>query len=223
MMKSLLCPGLLETGVVREGVMAVRDGLVNLYVIEGSEGLLCVDAGWRTSVVARGFSELGLSARDVAAVLVTHLHWDHARCLRMFPDAEVFVSEHERPAVDLRSNCARRPFRKVTDGQMVMAAGLGVKVIGTPGHTHGSVSYLVEDRLLFTGDTLRLWHGKVRPFPSCFNKDRISLNKSIGRLSQIKGVECLLTAHNGVSCDVEDAFSPWLGSTNDSSVEDLGV
>jgi hydroxyacylglutathione hydrolase len=43
--------------------------------------------------------------------------------------------------------------RPVSHGDDRVAAGLSVRVMHTPGHTRGSVSYLIED-LVFTGDTL---------------------------------------------------------------------
>ena len=87
MIRKWLFPGLLDTGPVAERLAVVRDGMVNFYVVEAPDGLVCVDAGWRASAVARGFAKLGLAESDVVAVFLTHMHWDHARGCRAFPRA----------------------------------------------------------------------------------------------------------------------------------------
>lgn len=45
-------------------------------------------------------------------------------------------------------------FRPLSDGDTIDLGHTGVRVAHTPGHTEGSVTYLVEDRLAFTGDFL---------------------------------------------------------------------
>ena len=45
MIRQWLLPGLLETGAIGDGVWAIRDGVVNLFIVKGPAGLLCLDAG----------------------------------------------------------------------------------------------------------------------------------------------------------------------------------
>lgn len=89
-------------------------------------------------------AELGLTLRWT---LETHLHADHvtaASALR-----ERFGSRSIVHAAG-GAACADRP---VADGDVVQVGELEMKVMYTPGHTLGDVSYLVDDRLL-TGDAL---------------------------------------------------------------------
>jgi glyoxylase-like metal-dependent hydrolase (beta-lactamase superfamily II) len=185
--------------------MAVRDGPVNLYVVRAPDGPICIDAGWRRQQAARGFRELGLRTPDVRAVFLTHTHRDHAGCLSLFPEADVYVSTHEAHS----RTVAGQRVHAVADGQVVTAAGCRVKALEVPGHTAGSLAFIVEGSMLFTGDTLSLKGGLVRPFPFCFNRNNRVLARSIRRLAAIDGLACLLTAHNGVSHDPVHAFSRW--------------
>jgi len=209
MIGKLLLPGLLDTGRVCDRLVAVRDGLMDFYVVEAPAGLICIDAGWCATRILRAFRALGLAAQDVAAVLLTHLHWDHARCWALYPDAQVFVGECEVPSPFARQAETPRPWVRVRGGRTIAVAGLPVEVIDTPGHTAGSLSYVVDGRLLFTGDTLRLQRGRVLPFLSCLNQDNGALANSIRKLSGIDGVERLLTAHSGTARDLARAFSLW--------------
>jgi glyoxylase-like metal-dependent hydrolase (beta-lactamase superfamily II) len=222
MIRRLFCPGLLDTGPVCDGLMAIRDGMVNFYVIKAPVGLVCIDTGSRPSCAARGFEMLGLNTADVTAVLLTHLHWDHARCLQLFPEAEVLVGARETPPFLMRRWIRGRHLEHLEGDQTLSLGGLTVRVIDTPGHTPGSVSYVISENMLFTGDALRLKRGKVVPFLSCFNQDGRTHNESIRRLAEIEGLECLLTAHTGVSRDIDGAFSSWHGSGTDSSEVGVG-
>lgn len=206
MIGKLFCPDLLHSGPIDDRLWAIQDGLVNFYVVEAPEGLICFDIGWRQSSVKRGFESQGLDIRNVTAVFVTHMHWDHARCLRMFPGTRVFCGAHESASVFMKRWMAKHPFERIRDDQTVAVAGLSVHAVDTPGHTQGSVSYVVEGRWLFTGDTCRIQSGRVFPFPAWFNRDETALGESIQKLAQIEGVECLLTSHSGICRNVADAF-----------------
>lgn len=216
MIASFLYPGLLNTGPVNGRLLVVRDGPVNFYIIKGRTGLLCVDTGWRPAQVLRGFAALGLNIRDVRMVLVTHLHWDHARCLPLFPDAEKLAGQGETPSFIIKSRVSRMSLQRVRDGQVIDADGLAVSVIGTPGHTSGSVSYLVDGCLLFTGDTLLLKDGRALPYPAWLNRDNQALEQSMNKLAGIQQAESLLTAHSGMSRNCENAFSKWRTSAGNS-------
>jgi len=92
------------------------------------------------------------SAGAVALVLVTHRHADHtAGSARL----------HELTAAPVRAldpaHChgGGRPLR---GGETIEAAGVGVEVLATPGHTADSVSFVVsapgEAPVVLTGDTV---------------------------------------------------------------------
>jgi glyoxylase-like metal-dependent hydrolase (beta-lactamase superfamily II) len=94
--------------------------------------------------------DLGL-VRDLGlrlvAVLDTHVHADHvtgAGTLRDRMQAKTYVSAQGGAL------CADV---LVADGDVVRVGALAIRVLATPGHTNGCVSYHVLDRV-FTGDTL---------------------------------------------------------------------
>lgn len=88
--------------------------------------------------------ELGLK---LAWVLETHLHADHisaADSLREWTGAQV--------AVGMGSGI-RGANRLLCDGDSIECGGFALKVLATPGHTPGCISFHWSDRL-FTGDSL---------------------------------------------------------------------
>lgn len=100
----------------------------------------------------------------VECVLLTHGHFDHTGgCAALQAQgAKIGCSETEKPLATGEGSLAAyfgaslAPFRvdfTFRDGETLDLCGLRFRVIATPGHTAGSVSFLCGDTL-FTGDTL---------------------------------------------------------------------
>lgn len=208
--RRLFMPSLLNTGPLCQEVLAVRDGPVNFYVVRGTNGLCCFDTGWRAAQVLRSFDALGLDVADVVAVFLTHLHWDHARCHVLYRNARIYVGARESSGLfSMKPGRSAQSWVLVQEGELISVTGRRVRVLATPGHTVGSVSYLVDDRQLFTGDALRLRRDEVITFWPRLIGDRQAMTRSIQKLAQLQNVERLLTAHTGATTEVASAFRRW--------------
>ncbi len=87
-------------------------------------------------------------AGDVQAVLLTHHHLDHAEGARAFAERVGCGVRALDPALRLGSE-------GLADGEVVAVGDLEIRVIGTPGHTADSLSFLVpEEGAVLTGDTV---------------------------------------------------------------------
>lgn len=105
---------------------------------------------------------------DIKGVFITHSHFDHIygvnKLLELFPGCGVYASEYGRKG--LYSEKLNYSFYHETpmtflgkevivlaDGDAVeLFPGVSLKVLATPGHDPGCLSYSVEDHL-FTGDS----------------------------------------------------------------------
>jgi glyoxylase-like metal-dependent hydrolase (beta-lactamase superfamily II) len=86
----------------------------------------------------------------VAQVLLTHGHPDHAEGARRFGELVGAPVRALDPTLRLGSE-------GLADGDVVAAAGLEIRVLGTPGHTSDSLCFLIEDDgdpAVLTGDTV---------------------------------------------------------------------
>jgi hydroxyacylglutathione hydrolase len=92
-----------------------------------------------------------IAAEDLTLshVLLTHHHFDHvaelARVRERHPDAEVLA--HHLEEVGGRTGT-------IEPGQRILAGGLELEALHTPGHTAGMLSFVVDGSEVFTGDTL---------------------------------------------------------------------
>ena len=87
-------------------------------------------------------------AGDVAQVLLTHGHLDHSEAARSFA---------ERMGCGVRALDPRHRLGEegLGDGDVVSVDGLEIHVVGTPGHTSDSLSFVLpQERAVLTGDTV---------------------------------------------------------------------
>ena len=138
---------------------------VNTYFLVNEETLECViiDSGENYKKIQQTINENGFNLK---AVFLTHAHFDHAGNAKKLQDdgAKIYVGEKDFNKLLNDQNLASdfgRKFEYLTadfklyDGQEIDIIGIKIKVISTPGHTDGSLTFLVDD-MLFTGDTLFL-------------------------------------------------------------------
>ena len=88
----------------------------------------------------------------VALVLLTHRHHDHAAGARRFAELAGAPVRALDPSLVLGSEA-------LGDGDVVAAAGCELRVVGTPGHTSDSLSFLLDGPgadgpAVLTGDTI---------------------------------------------------------------------
>lgn len=87
---------------------------------------------------------------QITSVFDTHIHADHlsrSRQLAQISNAMLFLPAQERVAF---------PFTAIRDGNTLATNTMQLTAGRTPGHTGESTCYLLNNRVLFTGDTLFL-------------------------------------------------------------------
>lgn len=157
-------------------------GIIATALIHGVDGVAIVDPGPTTAlpVLERALRERGFGWSDVRAILLTHIHLDHAGAtgsiLALAPQATVYV--HERGAAHLidPSKLLASASRLYLDdmarlwgdvlpvpaahvqtlgaSNQLTIAGHEIAVAWTPGHAWHHVSYfLPASGIAFVGDT----------------------------------------------------------------------
>jgi glyoxylase-like metal-dependent hydrolase (beta-lactamase superfamily II)/rhodanese-related sulfurtransferase len=121
-------------------------GCLSYLVASGSEAVV-VDASIDPDVYIEAARSRGWTIRYV---IDTHVHADHLSRSRALA---------ERAGVPLLLPDQRRvsfPFEPLSDGAEIRFGSSTLRALHTPGHTFESMSYLIDDRWLLTGDTLFL-------------------------------------------------------------------
>lgn len=164
---------------IAAGVHQVSKG-VNAFIIDGDEGVVLVDTGLpkRHGPILDGLSAIGRKPGDIAAIVITHGHADHAggaAVLKRESGAEVVASGSDAPVIRgerpapappvldfpvLRGLARLFPAAEgvpvdhaVSEGELSLVPDL--TVVPTPGHTVGHISLLLDRHggVMFAGDS----------------------------------------------------------------------
>lgn len=157
---------------------------------------------------------------DLQYILLTHGHFDHiggVRDIKKEYGCKVVISSVDAPMLSsgkasLAAFCGAEqndtePDITVQDGDEIGVGTLKIKVLSTPGHTSGSVCYVVGDAL-FSGDTLFYCSCGRTDFPTGSSDDMI---KSLKKLASLDGNYKVYTGHNQLSdLDFERKNNPYM-------------
>ncbi|HZV03894.1 MAG TPA: MBL fold metallo-hydrolase [Gemmataceae bacterium] len=149
-----------------------------VYLVETSQGLVLIDSGLeaKANLVRKQISDLNFDVNQLRAIFLTHVHADHslgAEYLRSLTGATVYAGRGDEDP--LRSGEPREAFFsiysmpdhpthpttvdvKLTGDETIEFGETRIKVLATPGHTTGSICYLLERpglSALFTGDVVQ--------------------------------------------------------------------
>lgn len=158
---------------------------VNCSIVEKDGEVFVVDPGADGDEILRR-----LQGRPLAAILLTHGHFDHIGGVpalqAAFPDCPVYVGERDIPVLTHPLNQNPPDYPPIKKPALLKAAPaelFGGKVLPTPGHTPGGVCYFFpETSVLFSGDTL--FRGSVgrTDFPG---GDMAALRRSLTTLAAL--------------------------------------
>jgi glyoxylase-like metal-dependent hydrolase (beta-lactamase superfamily II) len=137
----------------------------NCYIVwdEGIKIAAIIDPGEDGKDIINKVDELEL---DVKYILATHGHFDHVGAvaqLKKLIDVEFLAHKDDFFFIEDGENAARRwgfiidqppkPDRFIEDGDIIKLGNYELKVLHTPGHSPGGVSFL-HNNMVFCGDTL---------------------------------------------------------------------
>ncbi|HWA26179.1 MAG TPA: MBL fold metallo-hydrolase [Lacunisphaera sp.] len=201
-------------------LIRIKGAISNCYLLRGKRPVL-IDTGAPGDLkrILAGLKGAGVAPRDLALILLTHGHSDHAGCaaeLRRRTGAQIALHAGDLPLVQAGRNGViavqdwiGRVIRPLVDeefeafepdlvfkeGIALEPYGLRGRVLPTPGHTAGSISVVLANGEALIGDTLRgslVWPNRAREHYFC-NDPELN-HRSLVRLAR----EGLLRCHPGV-------------------------
>ncbi len=195
-----LSGGLAGWGQVLSPKTLARDGATVLQVEKVGKGCLSyvIGSGGEALVVdpvypAEKYIEIARGkGLEITKVIDTHQHADHvsaARDLAGLAGAALYMSRYEQ--YDFESS-------RIGDGDVIPVGESSVRAVHTPGHTPGSLSLLLDEKYLFTGDVLFV-DGIGRPdLRDRAREFAASLYDTLhGKLLVLPGDTRILPAHRG--------------------------
>ena len=164
----------------------------NCYIASGEDFAFAVDPADADKEMLEYASSL--CDKPNKAILLTHCHIDHILGLTRLHEiwrCPIIIGEGDmegimNPAYNLSTmifgtDIAFSADKKVADGDKITLGSAEISVLETPGHTPGSVCYIIED-VMFSGDML--FRGTIgrTDFPRSNTADMLSSLKKLVKL-----------------------------------------
>lgn len=204
-------------------------GTVGVFVLPLEDGFALVETGPGSTLatVKARLAALGYRLSQLRAILLTHIHLDHAGAagaLALESGAPVYV--HARGARHLAAparlwESAQRIYgelmvplwgemqpvpeaqlRPLRGGEVLELAGLHLTVLDTPGHASHHLSYLLADGTMVTGDAAGIKHvgsSVIRPALPPPEVDLEAWERSLAAMQAAQPRRLLLTHYGEVT------------------------
>lgn len=219
----------LNTGWIDENVACVREWVANIFFYRKGETTIMIDAGYNYDRLAEKMGWLGIYAKSIRHILITHQDTDHvgaveADGLGLFKKAKLYVGEIENRYLtgEVRRRVMHRLYKlpQVTinnkkqllkDGETFKIGDIKIHAFLVPGHTWGHMVYMIDDKYLFTGDTIWFGADGGYSFISALAESNKLAVRSLGILEQKLKKMCVkplfITGHTGFTDNFEFAFA----------------
>jgi len=218
-----------------DSMMCGREKVTSCYLVRADEPAL-VETGPTTSVetVREGLEALGIGPEDLAHIVVTHIHLDHAggagALAPHFPRATVWVHERGEPHLADPTKLVasatrvygeealnamfgpvhpvpRERLRAVGDGDRIELGGRNLEVLYTPGHASHHVALLDSTSGgVFVGDALGVFLPDVAVLRPATPPPEFDLPLAVQSIERIRDRQptSILFSHFGPVRQVEE-------------------
>lgn len=195
----------IKTQQITENIYVVRTMISNFYIFTDGENTICFDTGYIKPIINRALKIINIKPDSISNIFLTHSDFDHVGGINSFRNAKIYLSVDEEKMITYKkprrliifNMRIKRKYEMLKDGDVINIGKIKVKSITTPGHTPGSMSYLVNDSILFTGDTLSVQNNQIKPFSRLQNMNTKQQKESIKKLLKINNVKLICTGHTG--------------------------
>lgn len=147
---------------------------INIYLIVGKYCYL-VDSGVAGShtIIEEYLKSINREMTDIKGIFLTHSHPDHigaAAEIHRQTNCKIYAPIEELPWIeDIQQQFSERPIpnfykllsesvkvsQPLKDGNVIVLEDeIEIKALSTKGHSHGSMSYILNDEVIFTGDAI---------------------------------------------------------------------
>ena len=219
----------LNTGRIDEHVSCIREWIANIFFYTRNGTTIMIDAGYNYDRLAEKMSWLNIDPSDIKDVLITHQDTDHVGALDRDSDgllshATLHIGEIENRYLTgevrrkvlfgcytLPQVYIDNPRHLLQDGDVFTIGDVKVEAFLVPGHTLGHMVYLIDDKYLFTGDTLWFGADGGYSFINVLAVDNKLARRSLADLERrlrSRGLTPLIiTGHTGWTDDLDWAFA----------------
>jgi glyoxylase-like metal-dependent hydrolase (beta-lactamase superfamily II) len=205
-----------------------------IWCLKGDQGPVVVDAGVRPALAqerslpaytspAEILGNIEVRAEQVRHVILTHIHWDHASGVSLFPNATFYVQQEEYCFWTKDAIATRPPFSHVSDeaskaylaslegsDRLVLLKGdqeilPGIECLLAPGHTvalQAVAVNTVKGTAVLGSDCAHIFRNYREDWPSALIVDLVAWMKTYDKLrARADSLDLLFPGHDRLMAD----------------------
>lgn len=214
-----------ETGMLNDGISSIREYDVNMWFYTKDGNTIAFDSGHINYEGIDGeFRKINIEPNNIKHLFLTHLDTDHAGGIdisgkNIFLNAQVYMNENENKYMtrEIRRkgifyNCVKISggWTPIKGNMLFDVEGIKVEAIPVPGHTVGHTVYVVDDKILISGDCLAINETGGYAFFDFFTQDPRRNKESLINLKEkLKDYDLkyICTGHSGMHQFSEKIFA----------------
>lgn len=219
----------LNTGRIDENVACVREWVANIFFYCKGNTTIMIDAGYNYDRLEEKMNRLGIDPKSIRHILITHQDTDHVGAVEadssgLFKKAKLYIGEIENRYLtgEVRRKVIYHLYKLpqvtiknekvlLSDGEIIDIDGIKIECFLVPGHTWGHMVYLIDDKYLFTGDTIWFGADGGYSFISALAENNNLAVKSLATLEKKLRERNLhpmfITGHTGWTDNIDFAFA----------------
>ena len=219
----------LNTGRIDENVACVREWVANIFFYCKGNTTIMIDAGYNYDRLEEKMNRLGIDPKSIRHILITHQDTDHVGAVEadssgLFKKAKLYIGEIENRYLtgEVRRKVIYHLYKLpqvtiknekvlLSDGEIIDIDGIKIECFLVPGHTRGHMVYLIDDKYLFTGDTIWFGADGGYSFISALAENNNLAVKSLATLEKKLRERNLhpmfITGHTGWTDNIDFAFA----------------
>ena len=133
----------------------------NTHIVELNNSCIVIDAGCSVETIKEK------TTKPIKAVFLTHGHYDHIKCVEEYDKLNIpiyasgYISELLNDQYKNASLLFNQPckfnvknIKFIENNEIIEIDNHKIKFLYTPGHSIDSMCYLLDDEILFSGDTV---------------------------------------------------------------------
>lgn len=181
---------------IKTFVLGLLSNNTYLAINEQAKTCFLVDPSTPSKELAEYIESNGL---NLEGILLTHGHFDHIGGVKFFKDkfgGKVYMHSQDVDFIDNPLKIGRKYDKfavdvLINDGDKLDLCGSKIEVVHTPGHSLGSICYIL-DNVIFCGDTIfKVSFGRTDLRGGDFKQ----LVQSVNKILNIKGDFILFSGH----------------------------
>ena len=217
-----------ETGRICDCLACIREYDVNIWLYFKGSTIIAFDSGHLNyPYIDDEFSALNIDRRNVKSVFLTHADNDHAGGIdtkgrNIFPEADIYIRSEEKTDVENDEMRFKMGLLKLSRGislpdnvseihsdETIMINDISIEPFFTPGHTKGHTCYIIDNKVLISGDCLAVNAEGGYSFFDFFTQNPQLNKKSLKKLAehiQNRPIEFICTGHSGAHRFTDKVF-----------------